>query len=178
MSRYSWRKKKPRPKCKTCGKETIDPPSYHRKYCSKKCAGVDKQGNKNIWWKGTREIRKCKRCGKEFYAYKRKDKKREQKYCSIGCHYETNKGSNNFWWKGGLTPEYNLRFCSKEWRNTIKSVYKRDNYTCVICFKKVKVLHAHHIVPYRITQDNSLENLITLCASCHRVEENSYYKRN
>ena len=38
-------------------------------------------------------------------------------------------------------------------------------------------IQCHHIVPYRITQDNSIGNLITLCRSCHIKEEWKYYRQ-
>ena len=40
-----------------------------------------------------------------------------------------------------------------------------------MCGKKGK-LNAHHIVPVRISKDNSLSNLVSVCDSCHkRLEE-------
>ena len=52
-----------------------------------------------------------------------------------------------------------------------KGVYKRDNYECKNCGLKMSIFrkgfHIHHIIPFLKTRDNSLENLITLCQSCH-----------
>jgi len=40
-----------------------------------------------------------------------------------------------------------------------------------MCGKKGK-LNAHHIIPVRISRNNSLSNLISLCDRCHkRIEE-------
>lgn len=36
-----------------------------------------------------------------------------------------------------------------------------------MCGKKGK-LHAHHIIPVRISKDNSLSNLVSVCEKCHR----------
>lgn len=33
--------------------------------------------------------------------------------------------------------------------------------------KRGGVLNAHHIVPWVISKDNSMDNLITLCVPCH-----------
>ena len=69
------------------------------------------------------------------------------------------------------------------WHEIRKQVYKRDNYNCqrcgVKCVAKSKamkypqhskrIIQCHHITPYEQTQDNSLENLITLCIVCHRA---------
>ena len=49
-------------------------------------------------------------------------------------------------------------------------VYARDHFRCVMCGKKGK-LHAHHIVPVKISKDNSINNLISVCDKCHRKLE-------
>lgn|SRR3990167_1800295 len=67
-----------------------------------------------------------------------------------------------------------------EWNGIRKKVYLRDNFICQHCaISKVK-LHAHHKIPFVISKDNSLNNLITLCISCHSKEERKLdimYKR-
>ena len=81
-------------------------------------------------------------------------------------------------WKGGITPKTQLRINDIEWHKIRKKIYERDNRTCQICGKHChNDIQCHHIVPYRITQDNSEGNLITLCRSCHRKEEIKYYKK-
>ena len=52
---------------------------------------------------------------------------------------------------------------------------KRDGYSCQYCGNKDDV-HVHHIVPYRISKDNSLNNLISLCRSCHTTEDMAFLK--
>jgi len=51
-------------------------------------------------------------------------------------------------------------------------IYKRDNFTCQECrlkmCKETGAFHIHHKIPFLISFDNSLNNLITLCPSCHR----------
>ena len=86
---------------------------------------------------------------------------------------ESLKGSNNPNWKGGISPEKNKRVSSAEWKELRKQIYKRDNYTCQICGKhcKKQEIQAHHIIPYHISKDNNLTNLITLCFVCHMKEE-------
>ena len=37
--------------------------------------------------------------------------------------------------------------------------------------KETGAFHIHHIVPFLISFDNSLNNLITLCPHCHRRTE-------
>ena len=86
------------------------------------------------------------------------------------------KGKNHPCWKGGIS-KINKRMHIPEWKEIRKEVYARDNWTCQICKKHChNDIQCHHIVPYRITQDNSESNLITLCVSCHGKEEHKYYK--
>ena len=59
---------------------------------------------------------------------------------------------------------------SEDWDVIRAQVYKRDGYRCVMCGKKGK-LHAHHIVPVRISKNNSLSNLVSVCDRCHRKLE-------
>lgn len=94
----------------------------------------------------------------------------------------SHKGNKSYLWKGGITPVTQKRLNSFEWHEIRKQVYKRDKYTCQICGiqykdKNGKGMSAHHIIPYRINQDNNLGNLITLCQSCHIKEEYRYYHK-
>lgn len=57
-----------------------------------------------------------------------------------------------------------------DWNNIRQLIYKRDNYICQDC-KQHKKLDIHHIVSFMETFDNSLNNLISLCRSCHIKRE-------
>lgn len=57
------------------------------------------------------------------------------------------------------------------WNRLRYLVYVRDKFTCQDCSIKWKPLDAHHIIPFLISYDNSLKNLITLCRSCHMKRE-------
>lgn len=59
---------------------------------------------------------------------------------------------------------------SEDWDVIRTQVYKRDGYRCVMCGRKGK-LHAHHIIPVRISKDNSFSNLVSVCSKCHRILE-------
>ncbi len=52
------------------------------------------------------------------------------------------------------------------------AVLKRDSFTCQAygCGAK-DTLQSHHIIPYKISGDNSIDNMITLCAYHHRLAE-------
>lgn len=59
---------------------------------------------------------------------------------------------------------------------SFENIRKRDNYTCFRCGFKAKDNHVHHIIPFKISEDNSPENLITLCPSHHKKEDNLYLR--
>jgi len=50
-------------------------------------------------------------------------------------------------------------------------VLKRDNYTCVNCGQTGGELHVHHILARAEGGTNDLTNLVSLCASCHSVQD-------
>jgi len=107
---------------------------------------------------------------------------RSGKISGCGCG---SLGENNHNWRGGTTklegyirtlPQY------QKWRS---GVYKRDRYTCQMCFSQGKSnLHAHHIIYFSsILKNNHVTTLddakfckdlwdigngITLCDDCHR----------
>ena len=60
-------------------------------------------------------------------------------------------------------------------------VYMRDNYRCQGCGITMndykRPLDIHHKVPFLISRDNSLSNLITLCRSCHMKIENQFIEQ-
>jgi predicted HNH restriction endonuclease len=62
-----------------------------------------------------------------------------------------------------------------DWENIRKLIYLRDKFTCQECGitmnETKKAHHIHHKIPFLISFDNSLSNLITLCPSCHRKIE-------
>lgn len=66
--------------------------------------------------------------------------------------------------------DHRKKYYTEDWDTIRKKVYRRDGYKCVLCGKKGK-LHAHHIIPVRISRDNSLSNLVSVCNKCHRKLE-------
>lgn len=80
------------------------------------------------------------------------------------------KGSRAPNWRGGLQPENAIirnSFEMKIWR---KSVFERDDYTCVLCGIRGVTIHADHIKPFALYPELRLilENGRTLCVPCHR----------
>lgn len=70
------------------------------------------------------------------------------------------------------------------WLSIRSLVLKRDHFACQVCgmSEAGKPLHVHHKVPLRsftsLEQANQLENLITLCPTCHRRAEISVLIRS
>lgn len=70
-------------------------------------------------------------------------------------------------WKGGK-----VTYRGAGWFKAKQVVLARDGHKCRRCGSTWKI-QVHHIVPYRETQDNSIDNLVTVCPPCH-----SYLERN
>ena len=70
-------------------------------------------------------------------------------------------GAKNPMWQGGK-----ITYRGKGWDSIRVQVKRRDKNKCRRCGTD-KDLTVHHIVPYRETQDNSFDNLVTLCRKCH-----------
>ena len=67
---------------------------------------------------------------------------------------------------------------TKEWIEIAKHCYKRDNWACKKCGYKGQRLNAHHIIPWSLSKNDSLNNLITLCVSCHKKIHKDEIKRD
>ena len=63
-----------------------------------------------------------------------------------------------------------------DWDKIRYLVYLRDKFTCQSCGVIHERLDVHHIKPFIESGDNSLENLISLCRSCHMKEDNRLRK--
>lgn len=80
---------------------------------------------------------------------------------------EFKKGSENPNWVGGTD-----KYRGIDWKEQRKKALERDNHVCKRCDEKGNVVH--HIIPYRISKDNSLDNLITFCKACHIIHERNH----
>jgi uncharacterized protein YdcH (DUF465 family) len=64
-------------------------------------------------------------------------------------------------------PEYETYLHSSKWKNIRKLVLERDGNKCTEC-DETRNLHIHHKTYENIfNEENHLEDLITLCESCH-----------
>jgi hypothetical protein len=113
----------------------------------------------------------------------------EHVFCSDDCQYEwlseefTGEGHPN--WKGGVEANY-----GKGWNRVRRQALERDGYECVLCGATKEELgrnpDVHHIVPVRafvetpVTTEadaHYLENVVSLCPTCHRKAEFDYVDR-
>lgn len=94
------------------------------------------------------------------------------------------KGPNSHLYRGGVSDERYGRIRTMEWRNLRRCVYERDNWQCVICgvhcgnrgkgSDRGKTIQCHHIIPARYGGEDEMDNLATVCVSCHRRQESLY----
>jgi len=143
--------------------------------CSKECLSIlqsklrSKENNPN--YKGGKFI-PCEICGKEKWVLPSRQVKNEDRFCSKECFGEwakrTNLSSleNNANWRGGISFEpYSFEFNTK----LKDEIRRRDSYTCQICGKlETKRKSCVHHIDYN-KKNNSEENLIALCTSCHGI---------
>jgi len=75
-------------------------------------------------------------------------------------------------WKGGITPENQKHRGSRKYIKWRLDVFKRDNYTCMICGSSGVELNAHHINKFSTHPHlrTELSNGLTLCVPCHKKE--------
>lgn len=123
----------------------------HVKTCSIKCGGITRRGKYPKTLKNRIE-KKCVNCLKTFETIQSNN----NIFCTRKCYTEFK----------SLNVKYpqNQRLQKIEWIKIRREVIKRDK-VCTKCFKDGK--EVHHIIPYSISGDDSLENLTLLCKSCH-----------
>jgi len=124
-----------------------------KRFCSKKCVGIA-NGKRKAKMKESRLTATCI-CGAKLTYPKSLSYRR--KFCSRDCANKAMATARVY--------EY-----GRTWPAQRRKARKRDCDTCQNC-GSTDNLHVHHIVPFRISRDNRLRNLVTLCASCHTTEE-------
>ena len=109
----------------------------------------------------------CPICGKEFQRWKSQEERKDRSgilYCSRECQFKS------------LDRGHNHKIYGRNWRRIRKEVLKRDG-KCMHC-GTTKKLEVHHIIPFRISKSNSMNNLIVLCKSCHTREDARFRREN
>lgn len=140
-----------------------------RKFCSYDCAYIGRKTNKGkIFSEETRKKMSAAKKGKQPWLGKKhtEEAKRNISLGHIGLLIKE-KHPN---WKGGITPSNLAIRCSREYKIWRKSVFDRDNYTCVHCGQVGGKLNADHIKPFALFHELRLllDNGRTLCVECHK----------
>lgn len=178
--------------CAYCGTKFI-PSSDSRKYCSDHCwKSAKKATPKNCVNCGClfTPVKMVKSRG-VFISYN------SGKTCSASCHNAwirndpgrkakisaAFKGSNHPNWQGGKALLNNVSNRGPNWSKQRSAAIKRDGRRCADCGiseddcreKYGRGLDVDHVVPFHnfssYKKANSLSNLRSLCASCHRISE-------
>lgn len=127
--------------------------------------------------------RECENCGVKFITTPSEDNLHCSRECFLEVHSNRMSGEGNPAYVDGSSREKRC-WRGEDWNKIRLKVYERDNYTCQRCGQKCisrsdfdgnnggRIIQAHHIRPYQTPEDNDLDNLLTLCASCHAEVEN------
>lgn len=165
------------PECGECKEEFELPPGQRwRKekrdnlFCSQDCYQRWKKGENHPRSKEKLEL-ECEYCGSSFERHESISDMNDKDFCSVSCvgkwQSENRRGKNHPRWNGGY--KY---YRGKNWESQRRKALKRDNHECQNCGSE-KNLQVHHIVPFsqyglqNYRKANKLENLITLCKTCH-----------
>lgn len=151
--------------CKHCGMSFEAAPSdiatRGALYCSIECRNKNRRNGVQ---------RKCRQCGADFYLYPgaADRSKRAGDFCSLGCYQATRRST-------GAYPHF-----GSGWRSIAAAVRDRDNHTCRDCGRVwadgMQRFCVHHLTARRhydkdLSEANVMENLVTLCRSCHMRRE-------
>lgn len=140
---------------------------------------------------------KCTNCGSEMPDRISQKTKSGEKFCSVACRTAFTSvdrtckycGSEFSVWRSKISGKTNSRanFCSRpcyeswlcrtgrktgrgsQWKRSRDEAIRRNPF-CAICGTRQN-LQVHHIVPFRLTFDNSQSNLVPLCRKHHRYIE-------
>ena len=131
---------------------------------------------------GSRQAKRCNSCAgklKVFSEIHRKNLSLAHK----GKPQPWNRGENHFNWKGGTRSINEAIRASLEYEEWRTKVFRRDNYTCQICYQIGGYLQADHIRRFADYPKLRFEisNGQTLCLDCHKEktrEEGKMYWRN
>jgi endogenous inhibitor of DNA gyrase (YacG/DUF329 family) len=153
-------------KCDNCGEGFECPPSRAKKSSEGIFCGLDCKNKYKI----ENEIRSgsdnpnyveidasCAECGKKLELQPAHNRRAENNFCSKACQSEFQKVEQ---------PDHDWRSHVK-WRKLREHIYNRDGRKCVECGTQSE-LHAHHIIPVSEGGEKyKMENIKTLCESCH-----------
>jgi len=133
-----------RPACSVCGRPVK---SCRAVFCSVKCKSD-----------ACRTARQCSQCGTGFTILASSLKTNASgKFCSRPCYEKHMCRTKRTTGRGS------------QWNKTRREVVRATPF-CAIC-GTTKRLQVHHIIPFRLTGDNSKANLVPLCVKHHKTVE-------
>ena len=98
------------------------------------------------------------------------------------CFFRNNSGEGSYMYNPNLTDEdREERRKNKAYKDFVKRMLEKNNYTCQITGKKGGVLAVHHLNGYHWCKEGRLDenNVIVICEELHREFHNTYgYKWN
>ena len=162
--------------CEICGDEYSEKHAKRNssRFCSRECTAEWKskayraEGNPNDY----NQIQfTCEWCGDSYTEPVHKQD--STRFCSQECMVEWRSreysGENHPRWKNN-----GRYYRGPNWNRQRKKAGKRDDFECQNCGGEDQ-LQVHHIIPYdsfdSYKEANKLQNLITLCVSCHHLLE-------
>lgn len=171
--------------CHICGT------SFHgamdRKTCSKKCQYESFKGAGNPMFEDKAKKSNCMVCGNLF---KYSPTNRSGKYCSKVCAYTSpewraKQAAVKIKSTNGIRDKVHksrIR-AGKQYNDWRLSIFKRDNYKCVMCSGKESI-QVHHVIPFSVLFKEikisgfvdfsplyDIENGVTLCQPCHLLTD-------
>lgn len=175
-------------RCPTCNQAfTIQPyelntPRRIARYCSRECYMSSPSFPPPTWTTTGLSFPErqmpateatCERCNESFPILPGHRKNR--RFCSTDCWYEHVREHPEEW--TFFKRDYE-RYYGPNWREQARRARKRDGYTCQRCgvHQTKPALDVHHIRRFAAFKGdyesaNRLENLITLCKTCHLLVE-------
>lgn len=166
--------------CKMCGKEVYRTFKKVREgigiLCSRECSS--KWKSENLKGKNNklhnRIIIQCDYCGKDKEVVPSDLQKYSTHFCSSECMGKYRRNPNK-----SEDEIYNARKTQqhKDWTN---SIFKRDNYTCIISGQVGGKLNAHHLNGYHWDEENrfNVDNGVTLSEELHKEFHSIYGCKN
>lgn len=186
--------------CENCGieKETdIKAFLLNKKCFCNKCASINNPQNQFIdltgqkfgrltaienikGYKKDKAYWKCScDCGNESVVFASSLKNGDTKSC--GCFKEEKMvGDTHPSWNPNITEEERANKRPNSMQELGQEVFKRDNYTCIICENIGGKLNAHHVIPWSMSKElrEDINNLITMCECCHKQYHSMYKLKN
>lgn len=174
--------------CEVCGDafEVYPYRADDARFCSSECNADynrGRTGEDHPQWEGGIPEHTCQNCGETFERYDSKGKDCE--YCSKDCYREASEeifaGDGNPVWRGGRVENY-----GPNWDDQREKALERDGRTCQDCGKHADEMdrspHVHHKkrlgwfkeeydAPEWYRKGNAVDNLVTLCPTCHANRE-------